>query len=423
MLDLKFVLQNEKLIKENAKNRNVKIDFELLKNLASDRLKFIQDIDNIRSQINKSSSDFKNLTDQKQKEELVISARTLKKDLKQKEEKLRQIELNLKEESYKIPNLSSKDSPIGAEDKNQEIKKVGKIKKFDFKPKDHLELMTNLDIIDFENGANVTGNKFYFLKNEGALLEIALILYGINILRKAGFDFYITPDLAKLDIINGLGFNPRGEESQIYTIDDNKLGLIATSEITLGGLYKDKVIPKENLPIKLSGLSHCFRKESGSYGKASKGLYRVHQFTKLEMFVYSKPNESEKILEELVGIQEKIFKDLGIPFRIVNCATEELGAAAYKKYDLEAWLPGESRWGEITSASNCTDFQARRLNIKYASKDKKEKDYLHTLNATAIAMSRTILAIIENYQNKDGSVKIPKVLQNFMGLDIIKPKE
>lgn len=423
MLDLKFILENRQSIIENAQNRNVKIDYDSIESISKKRNRLIKEVDELRRQINLNTKEFKKETDEKRKNDLIRKGQDLKVDLKEKEENLRQAEQTLMEELEKIPNLSHPKAPIGLDDSsNREVKKMGSMPTFEFAPKDHLELNKCLDIIDFENAVRVAGNKFYYLKNEGALLELALIHYALDILRGEGFDIYSTPDLATLNVIKGLGFNPRGEESQIYKIEDFDLGLIATAEITLGGLYKDKFINKELLPLKLGGLSHCFRTEAGSYGKASKGLYRVHQFTKVEMFIYSKPEESDKMLDYIVSLEEKIFNGLKIPFRIVDCCTGELGAAAYRKYDLEAWLPGEKRWGEITSASNCTDYQARRLNIKYVGRNPNDKGFVHTLNGTAIAISRAIIAILENNQQSDGSVLIPEVLRKYINIDRITPK-
>lgn len=415
MLDLKFVLKNKALILENSKKRDIKINIEKIEKLAEKRKKSIELLNKKRHNLKILS---KKIKSKKLKKE-IEKAKTLKQNIKKLEKNLLEIENSLKKELLKIPNLTHPDVPFGRTEKdNRIIKQVKKIKKFKFQPKDHLTLAKNLDLVDFEAGAKTTGTKFYFLKNKAAELELGLINYALSILKKEGFVFFITPDLAKLEIIEGTGFSPRGKESQIYTIENLNLGLIATAEITLLGIYKDKILNEDNLPLKLCGLSHCFRKEAGTYGKASKGLYRVHQFTKLEMFIYSKPEDSEKYLKYLVELEEKITKGLELPYRIVECCTGELGNSAYHKYDIEVWLPGEKRWGEITSASNCTDYQARRLNIKY--KDKSGKKYfVHTLNATALAVPRIIISILENHQQKDSSIKIPKKLKKFLDFEKI----
>jgi seryl-tRNA synthetase len=296
---------------------------------------------------------------------------------------------------------------------------MGQKPNFKFRPKDHLEIAEKLDLIDFERGAKVAGQKFYYLKNEAVLLEFALINYAFDILTKKGFIPYLTPDLVKDEIIEGAGFTPRGPEAQIYYIEDLNLGLIATAEIALAGLYSEEILREENLPRKLAGFSHCFRREAGTYGQASKGLYRVHQFSKVEIFIYCLPEDSDKMHQEILKIEEEIFSSLKIPYRVVDCCTAELGGPAYRKFDLEAWFPGENRWGEITSTSNCTDFQARRLGIKVKRKNGKTQ-FVHMLNGTAVAISRALIAILENYQRKDGSVEVPKVLQKWVGKKVIK---
>ena len=268
----------------------------------------------------------------------------------------------------------------------------------------------------------MTGAKFYFLKNEAVLLELALKLFVMKIAAGFGYTTLITPDLAKKSVLIGTGFSPRGEESNIYNLEDLDLSLIATSEITVGGIHADEILEEDQLPVKYVAASHCFRREAGSGGRESKGLYRVHQFSKIELFQITKPEEGENALNEILNIEETIYQQLGLPYRVVRICAGDLGAAAFKKYDIEAWMPGrdsEEKYGEVTSASNCTDFQSRRLNIRYRDKDNK-KTHPYTLNGTAIALSRTLMAILENYQQEDGSVIIPEVLRPYIGLDVIK---
>jgi len=269
----------------------------------------------------------------------------------------------------------------------------------------------------------VSGTKFYYLKNEGVYLELGLVRYALDILQKKGFTPFITPDIAREEILEGIGFNPRGAESNVYKLEGEDICLVGTAEITLGGYYSNMILPKEKLPLRMAGLSHCFRREAGAAGQFSKGLYRVHQFTKLEMFVYCLPEESGRFHEELRLIEEEIFEGLNIPFRVVDTCTGDLGAPAYRKWDLEAWMPGRNggEWGEVTSTSNCTDYQARRLNIRFKDDDGKNK-YVHMLNGTAIAISRAIIALLENYQQEDGSVRLPRTLVPYCGFDVIKRK-
>ena len=317
------------------------------------------------------------------------------------------------------------DAPVGKLDtENLEVKKVGTPRKFDFEPKDHVQIAEELDLLDFDRGTKVSGPKFYYLKNDAVFLEQALIQYALNTLRKHGFELFITPDVAREEVLKGIGFNPRGNESNVYAIEEEGTCLVATAEITLGGYHSGEILDKAKLPLLYGGLSHCFRREAGAAGQFSKGLYRVHQFDKVEMFVYSTPEQSDELHAKLREIEEEIFTGLGIPFHVVDTCTGDLGAPAYRKWDLEAWMPGRNggEYGEVTSTSNCTEYQARRLNIKYKDDDGKNK-YVHTLNGTAIAVGRAMLAILENYQNEDGSVTIPEVLVPLCGFDKIVPKK
>lgn len=302
------------------------------------------------------------------------------------------------------------------------MRRVGTPRKFAFTPKDHVQLAQELDLVDFDAATKVSGNKFYYLKNEAVFLEQALVMYALNILRRHGFTPFITPDVAKEEILQGIGFNPRGNESNVYSLEDERACLVATAEITLGGYHSGEILAKDRLPLMYCGLSHCFRREAGAAGQFSKGLYRVHQFTKVEMFVYCLPEQSEPLHERLRRIEEEIFTGLGIPFRVVDTCTGDLGAPAWRKWDLEAWMPGRGEngdWGEVTSTSNCTDFQARRLNVRYKDDDGKNR-FVHMLNGTAVAVSRALVAIMENYQNEDGSITVPPVLVPFCGFDTIR---
>ena len=319
-----------------------------------------------------------------------------------------------------IPNLPLPQVPFGKNERdNVEVKKWGKPTEFNFQPKDHLELGKNLGILDFEAGAKVSGSQFYFLYGAGALLEIALVQYAMDLLYKEGFTPVITPDLAKSKFYLGTGYMPKGNEAQTYEIEGEDLGLIATAEVTLAGKHSDEIIPEQELPLKYIGYSHCFRKEAGAYGKYSKGLYRVHQFTKAEMFIYCKPEESEAMHEHILAMEEKIYQELGLPYRVLEMCTGDLGAMAARKFDIEAWMPTRGEYGEVTSTSNCTDYQARNLKIRLRRKDGKS-EYVHMLNNTTIASPRALAAVLENFQTKEGSVKIPKVLRDYVGKKEIK---
>ena len=421
MLDIKCIRENQKAVEKNCKNRNIKCDIVRLLELDDKRRKLMQEIEELNGEKNKLNDEIKNAEDKK----TVIEKG---KGVKEKLEKLKP-ELEKAEKEYKIllmqvPNMTHPDSPIGKDDsENKEVERYGKPAKFDFEPKGHEELMLDLDLIDFERGAKVAGAKFYFLKNEAVFLEQALINFAFEKLVKKGFIPIATPDLARDKVLLGIGYNPRGMETQIYSVENSDLNLTGTAEIPMGGYHMDEIIPEEKLPLKYAAISHCYRTEAGSYGRHSAGLYRVHQFTKVEMFAYAAPENSEAMHTELKNIEVEIFKELGVPFRVVDICTGDLGGPAQRKYDLEAWMTSRNDWGEITSTSNTTDYQARRLNIKIEKKDGK-KEYAHMLNGTAVAISRALIAIIENYQQADGSVKIPEVLKKYMpeGMEIIKRK-
>jgi len=414
MLDINFIRENKELVKKgvNGKGFDVGIVDRVLE-LDERRRKLILEIEGLRAKRNKIASEGKP-SDAK-----AMEGRKIKENLKDKEPEYTKVEAEYKETLFRVPNLPLKNVPVGKNDKdNVEIKKWGTPTKFDFKPLDHLELGKKLGILDFETGAKVTGSQFYFLYGDGARLELALTAFAFDKLSKVGFLPVITPDLAKSRFYLGTGYAPKGNEAQTYTIEGEDLGLIATAEVTLAGSHADEVIPEEKLPLKYIGYSHCFRKEAGAYGKYSKGLYRVHQFTKAEMFVYCKPEESDKFHELLLKMEEEIYQDLGLPYRVLEMCTGDLGAMAARKFDVEVWMPGRDDYGEVTSTSNCTDYQARNLNIKFRRKT-GETEFIHMLNGTAIVMSRVPLAILENYQQKDGSVKIPEVLQKWMGKEKI----
>ncbi|KKP59172.1 MAG: Serine-tRNA ligase, partial [Candidatus Gottesmanbacteria bacterium GW2011_GWA1_34_13] len=355
----------------------------------------------------------------------IEKGKLIKQQLKNIEPELKTLEIKLAEVLNTIPNLPFDFVPQGkGEQDNVEVKKWGDIREFSFSPKDHLELGKNLNILDFETGAKVVGSNFYYLYRDGAMLELALVSYAMKLLEKEGFIPVITPDLAKPRFYLGTGYAPRGKEAQTYVVSDetgeNKLGLIATAEVTLAGKHADEIIPVDKLPLKYVGYSHCFRQEGGSYGKYSRGLYRVHQFTKVEMFIYCTSEESNNLHEYILSLEEKIYQNLGIPYRILEMCSGDLGAMAARKFDIEAWMPGRNDYGEVTSTSNCTDYQARNLNIKYKTKEGNTA-YVHMLNGTALATSRLPIAIMENYQNEDGSISIPDELQTFMGKEKILP--
>jgi len=421
MLDYRFIKSNLDAVNENIRRRNIKADATLVVELFNKRTELTTKLQDLQKQKRDNSKAMSAKLSDDERASLMEKGKNIKEDILKLETTLSELEAKMTKEALKIPNMTHSESPTGKDDSdNVEIKRVGKIREFSFKPKDHVEIGQALDILDFEAGTKVSGVKFYYLKKKAVFLEQALITYGFNKLMELGFVPLSTPDIAKEEILRGTGFNPRGDESNVYSIEGTDTCLVATAEITLGGYHANEILSKDKLPIKYAGISHCFRREAGASGQFSKGLYRVHQFNKLEMFIFCLPEDSEKYHAFLREVEEEIFKGLGIPFRVVEICTGDLGSPAYRKWDLEAWMPGRNggEWGEITSASNCTDFQARRLNIRYKDEDGKNK-FLHTLNGTAIAISRALIAILENYQMEDGSVKVPDVLVPFCGFDRI----
>jgi seryl-tRNA synthetase len=422
MLDIKFIKENPDLVKENAKKRNVKVDIDHIIELYNKKTAIQAQLDMLRSKKNENAEKMKAKMEQEARNNLIEEGKELKINIASVEEEYNKTSEQYLSEAMNVPNLTHPSSPVGLTDQDsKEIRRTGEFPDFKFKPKDHMTLGNELDIIDFESGSLVTGQKFYYLKNEGAMLELALIQYAMKLLYEKGFTPYITPDLAKSDILKGIGFNPRGDETNIYSVENTDLCLIATAEITIGGMFCNKLLNEKDLPMKMAGFSHCFRTEAGAAGQATKGLYRVHQFSKIEMFIICKPEESDNFLELIRSVEEEIYMGLKIPYRLLDVATGDLGNPAYKKYDIEAWMPGRNEFGEITSTSNCTDFQSRRLDVRFKDKEGKNK-FVHMLNGTAVAVPRVIIAILENFQKEDGSVSIPDILTPYTGFKEIRKK-
>ena len=421
MLDLKFIREHVEAVAENARNRGVEVDVGLVVELADRRSALMQELNELRQRQNRLAKSVGKERDPEAREGLIAESRSTKERIPEKERELAEVEGRLREEMVGIPNMTHPDAPIGKDDsENVEIRRWGEIPEFGFEPKDHVELGESLGIIDFDAGAKTTGSKFYFLRGDAVLLELGLVRYAMDRLIERGYEPTITPDLARDEALVGTGFSPRGPETQIYSVQDSDLSLIATAEIPLAGQLADEILDEERLPLRFAGLSHCFRTEAGSHGRASRGLYRVHQFTKVEMFAFSTPEGSEAIHDEMVEIEESIFRGLGLPYRVVDICTGDLGGAAYRKYDLEAWMPGRDAYGEVTSTSNTTDYQARRLAIRYRPNGGRPR-LLHTLNGTALAISRALIALLEVYQQGDGSIRLPEALVPYVGKQVLEP--
>ncbi|QDV29664.1 Serine--tRNA ligase [Planctopirus ephydatiae] len=425
MLDLQFICDNLELITKNCADRNVAIDLSRLLELRDKRIELIQQADQTRHAQKELSAAIPKMADPTEKQKLVAEGRTLREKIATFETQQQEVEAALREIQAQVPNLTHPDAPVGPDETfSKVIRTWGTPRAFDFKVRDHVELAEICDLIDFQAGTKVAGHGFYFLKNEAVLLELALVQFAIQKLVAKGFTPYVTPDLARHEVLEGTGYNPRGNETQIYSINGTDLSLVATAEIPLGGSLKDEILDIEQLPIRMAGLSHCFRTEAGAHGRASRGIYRVHQFTKVEMFAFTAPDltASNAMHEEIVAIEEEVFQQLGIPYQVLDTCSGDLGAPAYRKYDLEAWMPGRNTFGEVTSASNCTDFQSRRLGIRCRLPEKKGTQHVHTLNGTCVAISRALIAVLENYQLADGGIEIPEILRPWVGKHHIAPR-
>ncbi len=420
MLDIKYIRNHSDQVIKNCQNRNVRIDIPHLLDLDERTRQLKSELDTLRQRRNEISNQMKGKMPPEERQPLIDEAKQLRQQEADQDVAYQEIDKARQELLAQVPNITHPESPIGRTDEdNLSIREVGTVPQFDFDAKDHLTLMEDLDLIDFESGAKVAGQKFYYLKNDAVFLEFALVQYAMNVLREEGFTPFLTPDLARREILQGTGYNPRGDETQIYSIENSDLCLVATSEITLGGRLENSVLKEAELPLLHAGFSHCYRTEAGAAGRESKGLYRVHQFSKVEMFVFVHPDESDAMHQRMLGIEERIYQDLEIPYRVMDICTGDLGSPAYRKFDLEAWMPGRGKWGEVTSASNCTDYQSRRLNIRFKDSETGKNRFVHLLNGTAIATSRTLIALIENGQQADGSIRLPRCL----GLPDIQPKQ
>lgn len=409
MLDRKFILENLDVIKTNIANRGMSVRLEEFVELETKRKELLRRVEALRAEANALAKSVIPVEEKRAQGQKLKSEESWIKDV------LRNVEAEAEEIYLTIPNLTALESPAGGEECSLDIAR-GKtpIRQFDFPVQDHITLMEKHNMLNLAAGAKVAGSGFYYFMGAGALLELALTRFALDHIMQAGYTPVITPDLVRDSMMQGAGFVPRGNESNTYHLEDHDLNLIATSEITLVGMHADEVVDLTK-PIKYAGLSHCFRSER-AHGSATRGIYRVHQFTKAEMVVICKPEEAVAHHLELRRLEQEIYDALEIPYRVLEIAAGDLGAAAYRKFDLEAWMParnGTGDWGEITSTSNCTEFQARRLNIRYRDEAGKLQ-YAATLNGTAVSVCRPIVAIVENNQQADGSIIMPKALQPYL---------
>lgn len=414
MLDINFIRNNKELVEHSIKEKmykNVNLD-EILA-LDDQRKALLQQVEALRKERNDNTAKMKN---GKPSDELIAKGKEIKEKLSTLEADLSNFEKELNTKLKTVPNVIFDDVPLGDESASVEVKKWGECKTTGV---DHLDYAISRDWVDFERGAKVAGAKFYYVKGGLALLENALIQFGIKKIVEHGFTLMDVPDLVNSRVLEGTGFAPRSsEQSDEYYIEGEDLALIATAEMSITGYHMDEIIDEEKLPLFYAGLSACFRKEAGAYGKHTRGLFRVHQFNKLEMYAFCTPEQSKEIHEKLRSIEEEIWQEIGIPYHVINIAAGDLGAPAAKKYDIEYWSPVDQKYREITSCSNCTDFQARGLNIRVRRKD-GTVEVLHTLNGTAISLARTMVAVLENFAEEGGKLRVPKVLQPYLGTDML----
>ncbi len=423
MLDIKFIRENPNKVKEACKKRQVKVDIDKLLKVDKEKRENLQKIEEIRAEKNKASKKIATTKDKKEKQKIISEMQKLDKKGDKIEKDLKSLESEFQDLMYKIPNLSLDDVPAGKEEKDNVImRQIGEKTKFSFKPKDYLEIAEKLDLIDMKRAAKVSGSRFGYLKNEAVLIEFALINFAFEKLIKGGFIPVIPPVLIKPETMRAMGYIDTEEDlAERYFFKKDNLFLIGTSEQSVGPMHQDEIFQEKELPKRYISFSTCFREEAGSYGKDTRGILRVHQFDKLEMLSFCRPEESDKEHKFLLKIEEELMQSLKLPYRVVNTCVGDLARPAAAKYDIEAWMPSENRYRGTHSTSNCTDFQARRLNIRYRNK-KGEVNFVHTLNGTAFAIGRTLIAIIENYQQKDGSVKMPDALQKYLPFTIISKR-
>lgn len=413
MIDIKYLRENAEKVQKSAKDKGVEIDVAHILEIDSKKKELDIKVQSLRETRNKAA-----------KEQDIEKGKSLKVELEIDEKALKAVDEELQNWLLKIPNPALEGVPIGDETKFELIRTEGEPTKFNFNPKDHLEIGEKLGIIDIEKAAKISGSRFAYLKGEAVLLEFALVNFALENLTKVGFVPVVPPVLIKKEITNGLGYWERGNHNNYYLVTDyeeiaegkereNQLYLVGTAEHALVPMHKDETLQAKDLPIKYAGFSSAFRREAGTYGKDTRGILRVHQFDKVEMVEFVKPEDDEKERRAMLALSEKLLQLLELPYRVVKLASQDIAFPTAETIDIETWLPSQDKYRESHSISTTTDFQARRLNIKYQNGD--EKGFVHILNGTAFAIGRTIIAILENYQEAGGSVRIPEVLQKYMG--------
>ncbi|MBZ1348276.1 MAG: serine--tRNA ligase [Candidatus Nealsonbacteria bacterium] len=403
MLDIKFIRNYPDKVKQGCKKKQVEVDIDKLLDFDKKKKEYLQRVESLKAKQRKLGKDE------------IQEAKKIKKEIKKIEPKLEKTKKDFNALMLQIPNLPLDEVPAGKDEKdNLILEEIGVKPKFDFKPKDYLEIATKLDLIDVKRAAKVSGTRFGYLKNDAVLIEFALINFAFDTLSKQGFIPIIPPVMLKADAAKGMGYLEQADKEEAYYLPQDDLYLVGTSEQSIGVLHADEIFKEKELPKRYVGFSTCFRREAGASGKDTKGILRVHQFDKIEMFVFCKPEDSKKEHKHLLDIEKKLMNDLELPYRVVHLCTGDIGRPSASTYDIETWMPGQGIYRETHSTSNCTDFQARRLSIRYRDSKTKKLEFVHTLNGTVFAIPRSLIAIIENYQQKDGSIKIPNILQKYI---------
>ncbi len=421
MLDINFIRKNKEKIKENCRKRGVDLDINRMLKIDEDKRSLLQGVEELRAEKNKATKRIPKIKEENKKKKLIKEMQKIDREEESLEEKLKEKEKEYNKLAFKIPNLCQAGVPVGeAECDNVVLREEGKKPDFKFKAKDHLELTKSRNLIDVKRAAKVSGSRFGYLKGELAEMEFALVRLAFDRICKKGFQPVIPPVLIRPEMMWGMGYIDTEEDlAERYYLNKDNLFLVGTAEQSIGPMHKDEIFKEKDLPKRYVGFSTCFREEAGSYGKDTKGILRVHQFDKVEMFSFCRPDNSQKEHETILALGESLMKELKIPYRVVQLCTGDLARPSSVTYDIESWMPGQNKYRETHSCSLCTDFQSRRLNIRYKGSDNKTK-FVHTLNGTAFAIGRTLIAIVENYQQKDRSIKVPAALQKYLNFKIIK---
>jgi len=423
MLDIKFLRENPDKVKEALRLRGYEIDFDRFLSLEEERLKLLREIEQkraIRNSVSQEIARLKKLEDNSKIQSLILEMRQLGDEILILENKLREVDSNVQNFILYLPNIPHHTVPVGKDEtENVEIRRWGNPPEFDFEPLNHWDIGEILGIIDFERAGKIAGSRFAVMKGLGARLERALINFMLDLHTSKGYIEIFPPLLVNRDTMTGTGQLPKFEED-LFKINEPELYLIPTAEVPVTNLHREEILSEDDLPIYYVSYTPCFRREAGSHGKDVRGLIRQHQFNKVELVKFVKPEDSYEELESLTQNAEEVLQRLGLHYRVITLCTGDLGFAAAKTYDIEVWLPGQKRYREISSCSNFEDFQARRANIRFRRRGKKGTEFVHTLNGSGLAIGRTVVAILENYQQKDGSVVVPEALRPYMGIDVIR---